>query len=67
MKDDFSLGDLTDRITELEQEAANETADKKAQEDFVPKVLPPFPELRYLNLAHNQVGKWDFLVLVCVV
>ena len=72
MRDDFSLGDLTDRITELEEETAKgmeggkDAANKKmGQEDFVPKALPPFPELRYLNLAYNQVGEQDkFIVTV---
>ena len=73
MRDDFSLGDLTDRITELEEETAKgmeggkDAANKKTgQEDFVPKALPPFPELRYLNLAHNQVGEQDKFIIVSV-
>ena len=70
MRDDFSLGDLTDRITELEEETAKgmeggkDAANKKTgQEDFVPKALPPFPELRYLNLAYNQVGERDKFII----
>jgi hypothetical protein len=59
MNEDFSLGDLGDRITELEEETAQETQEpaqeKESVSDF--KSMPPFAELQYLNLAHNQVWK----------
>ena len=72
--DDFSLGDLTDRITELEEETAKglEAADKPSerkpvQEDYVPRAFPPFPELRYLNLAHNQVSCKGLIIVIIII
>ncbi|XP_076453924.1 X-ray radiation resistance-associated protein 1-like [Babylonia areolata] len=69
LKDDFSLGELTERITELEEETAkvmdnDPDSEKIAMEDYVPKALPPFPELRYLNLAHNQIQEEDAVLAV---
>ncbi|KAL8600018.1 hypothetical protein ACOMHN_057787 [Nucella lapillus] len=72
LKDDFSLGELGDRITELEEETAKvmDAADREADasktglDDYVPKALPPFPELRYLNIAHNQIREEDALLAV---
>ncbi|XP_070173868.1 X-ray radiation resistance-associated protein 1-like isoform X2 [Littorina saxatilis] len=73
MKDDFSLGGLEDRITELEEETEkgigpgiDPVTGKPVQGDYVPKALPPFPELRYLNLANNRIREEDALLAVAV-
>lgn len=45
----FSTGDLSARIRNFVSE------NEESQEKLTPPNLPPFPELRYLNLSHNKV------------
>lgn len=53
LAEDFSTGDLSARIREFVSE--NEESPAQIQKKTKPD-LPPFPELRYLNLADNKVG-----------
>ncbi|BFZ00960.1 hypothetical protein BsWGS_03999 [Bradybaena similaris] len=45
----FSTGDLSARIRNFV------TENEESQEKLTPPNLPPFPELRYLNLSHNKI------------
>ncbi|RUS78772.1 hypothetical protein EGW08_013456, partial [Elysia chlorotica] len=60
MIDDFGESDLTARIDELKLDEQEVTV---AEPPPVPK-LPPFPELRYLNLADNKICEEDALLAV---
>ncbi|GFO26072.1 hypothetical protein PoB_005257700, partial [Plakobranchus ocellatus] len=53
MTDDFGNANLTARIDELNLDQEETTATFAPDPPAMPK-LPPFPELRYLNLADNK-------------
>lgn len=53
MADDFSTAGLSARIEEFDEESA--TSALTPHGDLDGPQIPPFPELRYLNLAYNNV------------
>ncbi|XP_046374524.2 X-ray radiation resistance-associated protein 1-like [Haliotis rufescens] len=61
LNDDLSLnvGDLTARMNELNDDAGETTHQAEDQQ-----AQCPFPELRYLSLAHNQISDEDALLAV---
>ncbi|GFR71749.1 X-ray radiation resistance-associated protein 1 [Elysia marginata] len=64
LNDDFGAADLTARIDDLNLDQ-DETLTKTAPEQPPPPPkLPPFPELRYLNLADNKICEEDALLAV---
>ncbi|XP_059163984.1 X-ray radiation resistance-associated protein 1-like isoform X2 [Physella acuta] len=62
LADDFSTADLSARIEEFDEESTTSALTPHPELDG-PQV-PPFPELRYLNLANNNICEEDALLAV---
>ncbi|XP_035827301.1 X-ray radiation resistance-associated protein 1 isoform X2 [Aplysia californica] len=64
LAEDFTSGDLSARIQDLDLETSRGEEVTAAVPEKSEPQMPPFPELRYLNLSYNKICEEDALLAV---